>query len=535
MWMVRQIARPVLGSVVVAATALAIMTVPALGAGPKGTLRVAAKADMTTLDPANAIDYQSWIVVEQMFNGLYNFDKDGRTYPDLAEALPKVSPDGLTYTIALRKGVKFHHGRELDAEDVKFSFERTLTPATKSWGQRFLAGIDGAKEMLDGAATELRGLKIVDRHTVQIRLKEPQGVFLSNLGPSTSFILPRDVVRDRGAAFGQKPVGTGPYRFVEWVPGQRFVMERNPDYFVKGVPKIDRIEYTLGVDPAVAMLKLERDEVDFLADGIPSAEFPRVMNDPKLRELVGSGPLYVTGWLGLNVTMKPFDDVRVRRAIAHAIDKDRLIRLLRGQAVRSDGLVPPGVPGHKATRPRVPYSPQEAKTLLAAAGHPAGFKSELYFRPEAGVDKIAAEAVQQDLKAVGIEVELRPLAASAYYAAVGKPGTVPMGISGKGANYPDPYDYLSHPTCGTAQPGTRYPSYYCNPAYDEMIRKAETLGADQAARLAVYQQAEDLLLQDLPSVYLFNSVRATMHSSRVRDFYVHPIFLWWWRDYTLAE
>jgi ABC-type transport system substrate-binding protein len=520
-------------SLMVLGLAVLVTSVPA--AEPKGTLRVAAKADMTTLDPANAIDYQSWVVVEQMFNGLYNFDKDGRTYPDLAEALPRISPDGLTYTITLRKGVRFHHGREVDAEDVKFSFERTLTPATKSWGQRFLAGIDGAKEMLDGAATELRGLKVIDRHTVQIRLKEPQGVFLSNLGPSTGFILPRDVVRDRGAAFGQKPVGTGPYRFVEWMPGQRFAMERNPDYFVKGVPKIERIEYTLGVDPAVALLKLERGEVDFLADGIPSAEYPRIMNDPRLRELVGSGPLYVTHWLGVNVTMKPFDDVRVRRALAYAIDKDRLIRLLRGQAVRADGLLPPGVPGHKANRPRIPYSPQEAKALLAAAGHPTGFKTELYFRPDAGAHKAVAEAIQQDLKGAGIEVELRPLAASALYAAVGKPGTVPMGLSSKGANYPDPYDYLSHPTCPTAQPGTRYPSYYCNQAYDELIRKAETLGTDPAARLAVYQQAEDLLLQELPAIFLYNAVQHTMHSPRLKDFYVHPIFLWWWRDYNLAE
>src|SRR5262249_520604 len=118
---------------------LATSSVSTEAAAPRGTLRVAAKADMTNLDPATAVDDQSWIVVEQMFNGLYNFDKDGRTYPDLAEALPRISADGLTYTVPLRKGVRFHHGREVDAEDVKFSFERTLTPATKSWGQRFLA------------------------------------------------------------------------------------------------------------------------------------------------------------------------------------------------------------------------------------------------------------------------------------------------------------------------------------------------------------------------------------------------------------
>jgi ABC-type transport system substrate-binding protein len=508
---------------------------PASAQAARGTLRVAAKADMTTLDPAGAVDYQSWIVVEQMFNGLYNFDKDGRTYPDLAEALPRVSPDGRTYTITLRKGVKFHHGREVDAEDVKFSFERTLTPATKSWGQRFLAGIDGAKEMLDGKATELRGLRVVDRHTVQLRLSEPQGVFVSNLGTSPTFIVPRDVVRDRGAGFGSRPVGTGPYRLVEWVPGQRFVMERNPDYFVTGVPRIERIEYTLGVEPAVAMLKLERGETDFLADGIPSADFPRVMGDARLRELVASGPLYITHWLGLNVTLKPFDDVRVRRALAHAIDKDRLVRLTRGQAVRTDAFLPPGVPGHNPGRPKLPYSVQEARGLLAAAGHPAGFKSELYYRSDLELHRIASEAIQQDLKAAGIELELRPLAATAFYAAIGKPGTVPMAIASKGANYPDPYDYLSHPTCPQAQPGTRYPEYFCSARYDELIRKAEQLGADPPARAAVYQQAEDMLLAELPRIFLFNGVRHTMHAARLRDFFVHPIFLWWWRDYRLAE
>ena len=134
---------------------LAMLVASAPAAAPKGTLRVAAKADMTTLDPANAIDYQSWIVVEQMFNGLYNFDKDGRTYPDLAEALPRISADGLTYTITLRKGVRFHHGREVDAEDVEFSFERTLHAGHEVLGDSGSSpGIDGAKEMLDGGATQ---------------------------------------------------------------------------------------------------------------------------------------------------------------------------------------------------------------------------------------------------------------------------------------------------------------------------------------------------------------------------------------------
>ncbi len=120
---VRQIIRRGVETMTLTVLGLAVLASSALAAAPKGTLRVAAKADMTTLDPANAIDYQSWIVVEQMFNGLYNFDKDGRTYPDLAEALPRISADGLTYTITLRKGVRFHHGREVDAEDIKFSFE----------------------------------------------------------------------------------------------------------------------------------------------------------------------------------------------------------------------------------------------------------------------------------------------------------------------------------------------------------------------------------------------------------------------------
>ncbi len=528
--------RPVAArTLVLAAVMLMVLATPTSAPAQKGTLRVAAKADMASLDPATAIDYQSWIVVEQMFNGLYNFDKDGRTYPDLADGLPRVSADGLTYTIALRKGVRFHHGREVDAEDVKFSFERTLTPATKSWGQRFLTGIDGAKEMLDGQATELRGLKVLDRHTVQIRLKEPQGVFVSNLGTSPAFVVPRDVVRDRGPAFASRPVGTGPYRFVEWVPGQRFVMERNPDYFQSGVPRIERIEYTLGVDPAVAMLRLERGEVDFLADRIPAAEYARVTGDARLKELIGSGPLYVTHWLGLNVTMKPFDDVRVRRAVAHTIDKDRVVRLLRGQAIRTDSFLPPGVPGHNPNRPRIAYSPQEAKGLLAAAGHAGGIKSELHFQTEVANLKVVAEAIQQDLKAAGIEIELRPLARSAHVAAIGKPGTVPMALASKGANYPDAFDYLSHPMCVTAQPGTRYPSYYCNATYDGLIRKAEALGADPAARLAVYRQAEDLLLQDLPRIFLYNAVQHTMHAPRLKGFYVHPIFLWWWRDYTLAD
>src|SRR5262249_54442378 len=225
-----------------------------------GTLKVAAKPDFTVFDPAYSDDYQSWTMAFQIFDGLYYFDKDGNLQPGIADGMPQVSPDGRVYTIKLKKGVKFHNGREVEAADFKYSWERILTPRNKAFGSRFIRLVEGGQEMLDGQSSDLVGCKIPDKSTLELHLSQVSASFAYTLGVSYLMVVPNEEVEKLGEDFGRKPVGTGAYKLQEWNPGQLAVFVRHEDYFKKPKPYIDRIEYHLGIDEQLGLLKLERGE-----------------------------------------------------------------------------------------------------------------------------------------------------------------------------------------------------------------------------------------------------------------------------------
>jgi oligopeptide transport system substrate-binding protein len=499
---------------IVAATPYALAQTPKQG----GAATVTFNNDLTTLDPHVGYDWQNWSVIKSIFDGLMDY-KPGTTElePDLAESFT-VSDDGLTYTFTLREGLKFHNGRPATSADVKYSLERAINPSTQSPGGGYFGMIKGYDDVSGGKATELAGIATPDDRTVVITLTRPDATFLHLMAINFSYVVPKEEVEKAGADWGKQPVGTGAFKFVEWTPGQRIVLERNPEYFRKGVPYLDRLTFEFGQDPTVAVLRLKKGEVDIVGDGIPPAQFAEVMADPANKELIAVGEQLHTGYVTMNVTQAPFDNPKVRQAVNMAINKDRIVRLINNRGVPASQALPPAMPGYNTDNKGYAYDPEGAKKLLSEAGS-ADITTELYAMNVDPNPRIA-QAIQQDLAAVGIKAEIRSLAQAEVIAAGGA-GKAPMIWSGGMAwiaDFPDPANfYYGILGCAGAVEGGWNWSKYCNKDLDSRAEKADAMvKADQAeARTAEWKAIFDDVLKDAPWAPVFNEKRFTYHSARL--------------------
>ncbi len=485
-----------------------------------GQMIVTYKDDVSTLDPAIGYDWQNWSIIKSLFNGLMDY-KPGTTelVPDLAASY-EMTPDGLTYIFKLQPGVKFHNGRAVTADDVKWSIERAVRPATQSPGQGFFSMIAGYDEVAGGKAETLSGITAVDPQTVQITLSQPNATFLHVMAINFSFAVPKEAVEEFGEDFGKHPVGTGAFKMTEWTLGQRLVLERNPDYFHAGLPKLDRIEFQFGQEPLVALLRLQQGEVDILGDQIPPAKFLEVKNDPANAGMIIQGNQLHTGYVTMNVKMPPFDNLKVRQAVNHAINKERIVKIINGRAVPANQPLPPAMPGYDQAYQGYAYDPAKAKALLQEAGFADGFATELLAMNTDPNPRIA-QAIQQDLAAVGIKAELKALAQANVIAAGGEPGQAPMIWSGGMAwiaDFPDPSNFYGPILgCGGAVPGGWNWAWYCNEELDQQAAAADAITdpAKQAERLAAWRKIYGGVMADAPWAPVFNELRFTMKSERL--------------------
>ncbi|WP_028732598.1 ABC transporter substrate-binding protein [Rhizobium leguminosarum] len=515
------------------ATMVALAPLPVMAEEtPKqgGDIVVTYKDDITTLDPAIGYDWVNWSMIKSLYSRLMDYAPGTpNPVPSLAESFT-VSPDGLTYIFKLHKGVKFSNGREVVASDVKYSIERAVDPKTQGPGAGFFGAIKGFEDETGGKTTTLSGIETPDDSTVIFNLSRPDATFLHVLAINFASVVPKEAVEAAAGDFGKKPVGSGTFILKDWTIGQQLVFERNKDYFVKGVPYIDSFKVEVGQEPLVALLRLQKGEVDIAGDGIPPAKFLEIKNSADGAQMIVDGEQLHTGYITLNTKVKPFDNVKVRQALNMAINKDRITRILNGRATPANQPLPPLMPGYDKSFTGYAYDVAKAKALLAEAGYPDGFETVLYSTNTDPQPRIA-QAIQQDLAAVGVKAEVRALAQANVISAGGTEGEAPMIWSGGMAwiaDFPDPSNFYGPILgCAGAVPGGWNWSWYCNADLDKRAVAADSMSdpAKAAERTAAWGKVFTDIMADAPWIPVINERRVVAKSLRMGgadNIYIDP-------------
>jgi ABC-type transport system substrate-binding protein len=493
---------------------------PPLAENPQegGTIRVGLSQEPNSFDSILAYNSEAWRMAFQLYSGLMTYDYDPQVpVPDLAEDWPEVSDDGLEYRFTLRSGLKFSNDAPVTAQDVKYSLERCLSPEWQSWGAAYLFSVAGAEEYNTGAATTVEGITAPDDQTVIFRLNRPDVTFLAALALQQNFIVPAAEVERLGEDFARQPVGTGAFMLREYdAANQRAVAVPNPNFLWQPLPYVDELEFDWSLTDDVITLRLERGEFDSSIRGIPASQFDRIVNDPQFAERIMDFAAPGTDWLGFDLTRAPFDDVNVRRAIGMAIDVERIAQLKRGTAAPLHGVFPVTSSAYDESFTGFPYDPDAARNLLAEAG-----QSDLSFALTSSDDEdelATAQAIQQDLAAIGITVEIDPRPASAALERM-QQGETSAWITGWLQVLLDPHDIVGN--IHYAGGGSNY-GHVDIPEVNELI-DAALVEQDQEARREMYRQIEELLIvEHAVQVPLFRPITKYLISDRLRNYYHQP-------------
>ena len=454
-----------------------------------------------TLDPHEVGDVTSAGLIVEVFSGLVTLNTSLQVTPDLAERWD-VSEDGKTYTFYLRHNAKFHDGKPVTAEDVKYSFERATDSGTQSpEAYVYLEDIVGVLPKLAGQADEVTGVKVIDSHTVEVTIDAPKPYFLAKLTYPTSFVVDRENLEAEGEDWMFKPNGTGPFKLAEYRVGELIVLERNPHYY-RGPALLERVEYILSGGSAMAMY--ENGEIDITGVGV--SELDRVSNplEPLNKEVVVAPPGFNLAYIGFNLSEPPFDDVNFRRALAYAIDKETIAtRVLADLVVPATGILPPDFPGYSPDVQAPGYDPAKAQELLAQSRYAGHTPRIVVTIPgtggSAGLDLAAILEMWQET--LGLTVELQQVETATYWEDLNDGSLQAFAGLGWQADYPDPQDFLDilfHSESQLNQSG------YSNPEVDRLLEAAR-VEQDWEERKALYNQAEQMIVDEVPWVLLWFS------------------------------
>jgi peptide/nickel transport system substrate-binding protein len=469
----------------------------AADAGPLPVYRRPLGNEPATLDPARISDVYGRSVAQQIFDGLVEFDQTLTIVPALAQYW-KSSRDNLTWTFTLRKGVKFHNGREVTAADVVYSLTRLLDPRLKSAAADLFANIQGARDYREGRAASVRGITAVDASTVRVVLDEAQVPFVSMLAVGHAKIVPRDVVSQNGEAFGTAPVGTGPFRFERWERGKEIVLTRNPDYF-DGAPRLGRIVYRIFAGEQTAAMYDEYRRGHLEDSPLPMQDYPSLVK--ALRGTHVKRPMFSVRFIGINTRVKPFGDPRLRQALVYAIDREAVTESATlGRFVVARGILPPGTLGYNPRLTGYPFDPARARALLAQAGYPEGRGlPPLTIWASVKLDKEHQQIVHY-LQAVGIRAEYKYVTDWPQFSRMLTEGQFPLFQYAWFADVPDPDNFLFK-LFHSKSP--RNYTGYANPQLDELLGRARN-EADGQRRVDLYRRAEQMVLDDAVVIPFFH-------------------------------
>lgn len=525
-------------------TATPAAATPVGGGG--GTLGFAIEASIKTLDPAIAYDSSALPAVNLLFERLVGYDSGTTLVPQLATAMPTVSADGTVYTFTLRSGVKFVKPdgsvlREVTAKDVVASLNRLLDPNLKPTpcpvAGAIYTVIKGAADVVAGRTTEASGLRAIDDHTVEITLVHASGAFLNVMAMTFASIIPADVAGADTEAFSKAPVGTGPYLLREVRAGQSYTFVRNPAYWNPGRQHVDTIDYRVNVTANTQLQQVQAGQLDIMGNDIPAGAWGSVRADPRWSDLVHVQPLVATEflWLNTGMTDTPLANEKVRQAIAYAIDKDNILKIVgEGRAVKATQIFPPPMPGYQESYDPYPRDVGKAKALLAEAGVATGFRTRLY-ADTLDLDKSIVQSIQQDLAGIGITADIVQQPLDVLVGTIFVPKTVPLTYIGWAQDYPDPSDFIDPIlSCATAVKGGSNASFYCDPQTDALAAAAN-VERDPATRIKKYRDVEARIMAAMPGVPIFYPVSAPLVAERVTGFAIHPVWLFDLASYGLTQ
>ncbi len=495
--------------------ALGLWAAPVV-AQPAGTLVVGLVAEPVNLDPPQVTDLNSNRVGRRIVESLVTFPEEStQVVPGLAESWT-ISKDGLQYTFKLRRGIAFHDGTPLNAEAVKFSIERQINPNHPAYKL-------GKYPFANYFFGNVKAVEVLSDERVAFLLNEPRASFLAVLTAGAASIVSPTAVMKWGPDYPNHPVGTGPFRFASWDRGQRVVLEKNPAYWKYPV-KVERVIYRPIVEDQARLTELLTGGLDLIV-GVPADNVGQLEKNSKITLLkqVGAHVWY----LGMNNQKKPFDDKRVRQALNYAVNKDAIVNdVLKGTGAASKGPVLPGTWGADGALKAYPYDPERAKKLLAEAGYPNGFTTTLWV-PESGSGMQAPVAMstvmQSNLKAVGVNVSLQTMEWGAYLAKLRTKEQELFALSWM-AGTEDP-DMVMYPLLHSSQwtPVGPNRALYKNARFDALLQQAR-LTTDQAKRAQLYKEAQRILVDDAPWVFVDHEIQIAALTKRVQGFKLHPSF-----------
>ena len=471
-----------------------------------------------TLDPAISADMSSHAYIVHIFSGLVRLDHELNIVSDIAENWEK-SPDGKTYTFYLRQGVKFHSGREVKADDFKYSWERACDPDTGSGtAATYLGDIVGAKDMLAGETGEISGVEVIGDYILQVTIDAPKAYFLSKLAYPTAFVVDRANV-ESGGNWWREPNGTGPFKLKEWEVGKWLILERSQAYY--GEPaKLEQVVFYLLA--GVPMVLYETGQIDVVPVYLAYIDQVRDETGPFYHELAVTPELSLY-YIGFNTAQPPFDDVNVRRAFCYAVDKEHISKVIWRDMVNvADGILPPGMPGYNEALEGLDYDLEEAIDLIAASKYgdvsnlpPITLTVEGYGN---SIPSYLGAIIQEWQQNLGVEISVRQLEPEDFLYNL-KQEKDEMFILGWVADYPDPHNFLDI-LFYTGSENNIFE--YSNPDLDTLLDQA-AIEQDETVRLAMYQQAEQLVVGDAPCLPLWHGANYILVEPYVKGYELSPL------------
>lgn len=482
--------------------------------------------DVESFDPALGLDTGTAFILRQLYSGLVTLDNNLNVVPDLAARMPELSENSTLYTFKLREGAKFQSGREITAEDFKFSLERAADPKlaapelpTTLPAATYMIDIVGVKDKLDGKVGEISGVRVKDKYTLQIKLDAAKPYFLAKMSFGVFFVVNKEAV-----AKGFEEVdGSGPFKLAEYRREQFMKLARNDNYYF-GPPRLRQVNFVLGANASNSLGLYEQGKLDLTYLGGADVERALDRNNPLSRELVIK-PQLKLNYLGFNTKAKPFDDPKVRQAFSIVIDRPRIARAMFENKVQpAISILPPGLPGYTGKAGPLNYDISRARDLITQSSYrsPANLPRITVYSTGDSLSRVLQETYKQ---AFGIDLDVRYYDFKDFQSGLSQ-RQFQMYLYAWVADYPDPENFLR----SLLASGSAFnDSGYNNNQFDDLLKQGDQQN-DPAKRLALYAQAEQLALGDAPLLPIYHEISYMLLKPYVKGLVMTGAGIWTLKD-----